>query len=72
MASALSRDDEWVMEKGIIARMYMTSRQIKSYREGRWIEGVHFKRHSPNPQAKEGRVTILYNYTKINRLVGDT
>ncbi|MGX2011393.1 hypothetical protein ACWIVX_16270, partial [Enterobacter asburiae] len=27
--------------------------------------------HSPNPQATEGRAILLYNYTKINRLVGD-
>ncbi|MCE5367011.1 excisionase family protein [Klebsiella oxytoca] len=68
----ITQDDEWVMERGIIAKMYMTPRQIKSYREGRWIEGIHYKKHSPNPSASEGRATLLYNYTRINRLVGDT
>ena len=68
----IAQEDEWVMEKGIVAKMYMTPRQIKSYREGRWVEGVHYKKHSPNPQATEGRAILLYNYTKINRLVGDT
>ena len=67
----ITQDDEWVMEAGIIARMYMTHRQVKAYREGRWLEGVHFKKHPPDPNASEGRVTILYNYTKINKLVGD-
>lgn len=68
----ITQEDEWVMEKGIAAKMYMTPRQIKSYREGRWIEGVHYKKHSPDPEASEGRVTLLYNYTRINRLVGET
>jgi len=39
----ITQEDEWVMEKGIVAKMYMTPRQIKSYREGRWIEGIHYK-----------------------------
>lgn len=30
----ITQEDEWVMEKGIVAKMYMTPRQIKSYREG--------------------------------------
>lgn len=68
----ITQEDEWVMEKGIVAKMYMTPRQIKSYREGRWIEGVHYKKHSPDPETSEGRVTLLYNYTRINRLVGET
>ena len=38
----ITQEDEWVMEKGIVAKMYMTPRQIKSYREGRWIEGIHY------------------------------
>jgi hypothetical protein len=42
----IAQEDEWVMEKGIVAKMYMTPRQIKSYREGRWVEGVHYKKHS--------------------------
>jgi hypothetical protein len=48
------------------------SRQIKAYRSGRWVEGIHYKKHSPDPFATEGRATLLYNYTKINKLVGDT
>ena len=66
----ITQEDEWVMEKGIVAKMYMTPRQIKSYREGRWIEGIHYKK--PPPKASEGRATLLYNYTRINRLVGET
>ncbi|MGS3248693.1 hypothetical protein ACB381_29275, partial [Klebsiella michiganensis] len=30
------------------------------------------KKHPPDPKASEGRVTLLYNYTRINRLVGET
>jgi hypothetical protein len=67
----ITQEDEWVMEKGIVAKMYMTPRQIKSYREGRWIEGFII-RSTPDPKASEGRVTLLYNYTRINRLVGET
>lgn len=37
----ITQDDEWMMEAGIIARMYMTPRQIKAYRSGRWVEGIH-------------------------------
>ena len=47
----ITQEDEWVMEKGIVAKMYMTPRQIKSYREGRWIEGVHYKKHPPDPKS---------------------
>ncbi|HCM5145876.1 TPA: excisionase family protein [Klebsiella aerogenes] len=68
----ITREDEWVMEKGLVAKMYMTPRQIKSYREGRWVEGIHFKKHPPKPDTTEGRTTLWYNYTKINRLIGDT
>ena len=49
----ITQEDEWVMEKGIVAKMYMTPRQIKSYREGRWIEGIHYKKHPPDPKASE-------------------
>ena len=68
----ITQDDEWMMEAGIVARMYMTPRQIRAYRSGRWVEGIHYKKHSPNPLSTEGRATLLYNYTKINKLVGDT
>jgi hypothetical protein len=63
----IAQEDEWVMEKGIVAKMYMTPRQIKSYREGRWVEGVHYKKHSPNPQATEGRAILS---TTIQKLTG--
>ena len=57
----ITQDDEWMMEAGIVARMYMTPRQIRAYRSGRWVEGIHYKKHSPNPLSTEGRATLLYN-----------
>lgn len=53
----ITREDEWVMEKGLVAKMYMTPRQIKSYREGRWVEGIHFKStHLNRIQPKAGQL----------------
>jgi hypothetical protein len=49
----ITQEDEWVMEKG--SEDVYDSRQIKSYREGRWIEGIHYKKHPPDPKASEGR-----------------
>ncbi|HCF8671105.1 TPA: excisionase family protein [Klebsiella pneumoniae] len=62
------REDEWVVEKGLAERTGLVTRQIKEYRMARWIEGVHFKRHSAHC-ASGSNATIWYNYTKINRLV---
>ncbi|WP_110924791.1 excisionase family protein [Klebsiella pneumoniae] len=37
-------NEEWIVESRLTERTGLTQRQIKSYRLGSWIEGVHFKR----------------------------
>ncbi|WP_234262296.1 excisionase family protein [Klebsiella aerogenes] len=66
-----SNDDKWIKERKLIEETGMTKREVKSYREGRWIEGKHFRHYSPNPEVRGRTSTIWYNYTKINRLVGE-
>lgn len=39
-------NEEWMVEKALMARTGLGARQIESYRQGAWIEGVHFKRVS--------------------------
>lgn len=36
-------NEEWIVESRLTERTGLTQRQIKSYRLGSWIEGVHFK-----------------------------
>lgn len=36
-------NEEWMVEKALMARTGLGARQIESYRQGAWIEGVHFK-----------------------------
>ena len=68
----ITQDDEWVMERGIIAKMYMTPRQIKSYREGRWIEGIHYKKHSPKEGANKQVISSQADsLIKISRIWAD-
>ncbi|HDU5791779.1 excisionase family protein [Klebsiella aerogenes] len=75
MAEITKADEyEWVLPTGLgglEGRMGLSKRQITEYRKWTWIEGIHFKKYSPNPNASGGKMTIWYNYTLINRLVGD-
>jgi hypothetical protein len=51
----ITQEDEWVMEKGIVAKMYMTPRQIKSYREGDGLRGFIIRSTHLTPKLqKEG------------------
>jgi hypothetical protein len=51
----ITQEDEWVMEKGIVAKMYMTPRQIKSYREGDGLRGFIIRStHQTQKLQKEG------------------
>lgn len=34
-------NEEWMVEKALMARTGLGARQIESYRQGAWIEGVH-------------------------------
>jgi hypothetical protein len=67
-------NEEWVVESRLIDRTGLTPRQIKSYRCGSWIEGVHFKRLSTSgitvaPDTR--RCLIWYNYPRINQTIQD-
>ncbi|HCQ8606536.1 putative excisionase [Klebsiella pneumoniae] len=64
-------NEEWMVEKALMARTGLGARQIESYRQGAWIEGVHFKRVSPSG-GKTLRGTTWYNYPEINKFIQDS
>ncbi|MEG5674552.1 excisionase family protein [Enterobacter hormaechei] len=47
----------------------MDDRQIKAYRLGCWIEGVHFKRVPAVPGGESKRALVWYNFPLINRFI---
>ena len=63
-------NEEWVVEERLTARTGLDNRQIEKYRQGCWIEGVHFKRVSPSGE-KTLRGITWYNYPKINQMIQD-
>ncbi len=64
-------NEEWMVEKALMARTGLGARQIEGYRQGAWIEGVHFKRVSPSGE-KTLRGTTWYNYPEINKFIRDS
>lgn len=64
-------NEEWVVESRLVERTGLTPRQIKSYRAGAWVEGVHFKRLPQSAEASKDRAVVWYNFPKINQLVQD-
>lgn len=64
-------NEEWVVESRLVEKTGLTSRQIKSYRLGCWVEGVHFKRLPQTPSAAKDKALVWYNYPKINQFVQD-
>lgn len=62
--------EEWVVAERLTAKTGLDNRQIEQYRQGCWIEGIHFKRHSPT-SIKTSRGITWYNYPKINQLIQD-
>lgn len=62
--------EEWVVAERLTAKTGLDNRQIEQYRQGCWIEGIHFKRHSPTG-IKTSRGITWYNYPKINQLIKD-
>ena len=62
--------EEWVVAERLTAKTGLDNRQIEQYRQGCWIEGIHFKRHSPTG-IKTSRGITWYNYPKINQLIQD-
>ncbi len=49
----------------------LDTRQIEKYRQGCWVEGVHFKRISPSGEKTKRGIT-WYNFPKINQFVQDS
>jgi len=63
-------NEEWVVAERLASKTGLDIRQIEKYRQGCWIEGVHFKRHSPTG-IQTSRGITWYNYPKINQLIQD-
>lgn len=61
-------DHEWVVEDGLKVKTGLDARQIEKYRQGCWIEGVHFKRVSASGE-KTQRGIIWYNHPEINKFI---
>lgn len=63
-------NEEWVVGARLTEKTGLTQRQIEKYRQGCWVEGVHFKRISPSGE-KTLRGTTWYSYPRINQLIRD-
>lgn len=63
-------NEEWVVGARLTEKTGLTERQIEKYRQGCWVEGVHFKRVSPSGE-KTLRGTTWYNYPRKNQLIRD-
>lgn len=63
-------NEEWVVGARLTEKTGLTERQIEKYRQGCWVEGVHFKRVSPSGE-KTLRGTTWYNYPRIIQLIRD-
>lgn len=62
-------NEEWMIASKLTERTGLTDRQIKSYRQGRWIEGIHFKRIPQNESNSGERGLVWYNLPNINRFI---
>lgn len=62
-------NEEWVVETRLTERTGLSEGQIKSYRLGVWIEGVHFKHLTARGETDSRNGVLWYNYPRINRLV---
>ena len=63
-------NEEWVVGARLTEKTGLTERQIEKYRQGCWVEGVHFKRVSPSGE-KTLRGTTWYNYPRNNQFIRD-
>lgn len=62
-------NEEWMIARKLTERTGLTDRQIKSYRQGRWIEGIHFKRIPLKEANSSDRGLVWYNLPNINRFI---
>ncbi|MEI7151499.1 MULTISPECIES: excisionase family protein [Pectobacterium] len=59
---------EWIVEDALKEKTGLDERQIERYRQGCWIEGVHFKRVSPSGEKTQRGIT-WYNHPAINQFI---
>ncbi|EEV4189283.1 hypothetical protein D9J30_03520 [Escherichia coli] len=64
-------NEEWMVERKLQYKTGLDNRQVESYRQNCWVEGVHFKRVSPKGKETT-RGTTWYNYPKINKFIQDS
>lgn len=67
--SQLIFNEEWIVAEKLIEKTGLSDRQIKAYRLGCWIEGIHFKRVPATPGAEVKRGLTWYNYPRINQYI---
>lgn len=65
-------NEEWIVEAKLTEKTGLDVRQVESYRQNCWIEGVHFKRVSPKGNRDSKRGTTWYNYPRINKFIQDS
>ena len=61
--------DEWIVAGRLMEKTGLNKRQLKSYRLGSWIEGIHFKRVPQSPSADKKNAMTWYNYTRIHQYI---
>ncbi|WP_312226784.1 excisionase family protein [Pseudescherichia sp.] len=64
-------NEEWIVASKLTEKTGLSDRQIKAFRQGAWIEGIHFKRVSLSGMETQ-RGIIWYNYPRINQLVQES
>ncbi|CAD5356439.1 TPA: hypothetical protein I9236_003133 [Citrobacter freundii] len=62
-------NEEWVVETRLSERTGLSKGQIKNYRLGVWIEGVHFKHLTALGETSSSNGVLWYNYPRINKFV---
>lgn len=62
-------DTEWMVEERLTEKTGLDDRQIKAYRLGSWIEGIHFKRVPAEPGGESKRALLWYNLPLINKFI---
>lgn len=62
-------DEEWMVAGKLTEKTGLDTRQMKAYRLGCWVEGVHFKRVPATPGGDTNRATLWYNYPQINKYI---
>ncbi len=63
-------NEEWIVAGKLAEKTGLDDRQMEKYRQNCWIEGVHFKRVSPNGEKTKRGIT-WYNLPNINKFIQD-